>query len=120
MPDLQCLKIRIKDGKSDYAKDWVKGLTDRDLSGLNEVLHNEGMIVESIFFESGENDDYLILYQRADDLVKANEVFNNSTHPVDQAVREFIAETWADVQPLELLIDHERVDGGYVHKLGDE
>ena len=118
MPDIQCLKIEIKPGKTDYVAEWIRGLTDRDLAGLNEVLANEGMIVETIFLDRTPKADYLLLYQRAESLVKANEVFNASTHPVDEAVRAFIAETWADVQPLALLIDHERNDDGYVHTVG--
>ena len=70
------------------------------------------------FLERTPEADYLLLYQRAEDLVRANEVFNASTHPVDEAVRAFIAETWADVRPLELLVDHERTDDGYVHTVG--
>lgn len=118
MPDIQCLKIEIKPGMTEYVVEWIRGLKDRDLAGLNEVLSNEGMIVETIFLDRTATGDYLFLYQRAEDLVRANEVFNASTHPVDEAVRVLIAEAWADVQPLELLIDHERREDGYVHTLG--
>lgn len=118
MPDLQCLKVKIKDGKTHYALEWIRGMSERYPDGLNEVLAQEGMIVETIFVDHAEDGDYLIVYQRADDLLDAHRNFLDSDHPFDDAIREFVAETWGECKHLDLLIDHEKTEEGYQHTVG--
>ena len=74
-------------------------------SEVREVMENEGIILESIFLEHAADGDYLVLYQRAASLVKANEAFVASSRPLDIATRQFIAETWESAQALELVFD---------------
>lgn len=118
MPDLQCLKVKIKHGLTDYAVEWIQGMKDRDPDGLNEALANEGMIIESIFLDRTFEADYLVIYHRAEDLLEANRSFNRSTRPFDETVRKFVTEVWGDSDHLDLVIDHERTSDGYRHTLG--
>ncbi|NJM70056.1 MAG: hypothetical protein HC862_07385 [Scytonema sp. RU_4_4] len=46
----QCLKIKLKPEKTEYAIAWIKNLY-KQLEEVKQVLSNEGIIVESIFME---------------------------------------------------------------------
>ncbi|MFE1745393.1 DUF6176 family protein [Coleofasciculus sp. H7-2] len=108
MAETQCLKIRIKPGLTIPVIGWLKNLNNQ-LDEVRELLRNEGILIESIFLERSKDGDFLILYQKAEDLSKASEAFYHSSSPLALATQKFISETWGDIQPLELVIDFERM-----------
>ncbi|NMG11848.1 DUF6176 family protein [Brasilonema sp. UFV-L1] len=100
----QCLKIKLKPGKTEYAIAWIKNLYNQS-EEVKQVLSNEGIIVESIFLEKGSDGEYLILYQKTENLLKAYASFNISNHPLEVATKLFINDCWKDIQSLEVLFD---------------
>lgn len=103
--ETQCIKIRLKPGTTDYVIRWIKEL-NRD--EIYEVLRLETVVVESLFLERAEDGDYLIMYARAESLVKANEAMMNSDHPHFASVKQLIADTWGEIKAFELLADFDR------------
>lgn len=108
MAETQCVLIKIKDGKTDKVLEWINGLKNNKQA--REIVKAEGIIVESIFFYQGADGDYLVLYQKVESLVKAYEIFNQSTNPINVETKQLISETWGEIKPLDLLIDFELYD----------
>lgn len=104
MSEVQCLKIRLKDGTTNRATAWLKSLKGRRGEAV-EMLQAEGMRVESLFLERTSDGDYLYFYARADDLVRANEAFMFSTLPLSVETREITQSTWGEIEQLELVVD---------------
>ncbi len=50
MAEIQCLKMRIKPGKTQRITGWLKGLKDR-LEELPEAQAAGGVLLESLFLE---------------------------------------------------------------------
>lgn len=107
MTEMQCLKIRIKAGQTEYARQWIAGLAARR-DEVQVALAAEGITIESIFLNREPDGDYLLLYQRAASLVKASEVFIASELPLDVETKQFILDGWESVQLLDVLFDAER------------
>lgn len=103
---MQCLKITLKDGATDQAVAWLKSLDERRDEAI-EMLQAEGMQVESLFLERTPDGDFLYFYARAEDLVRANESFMSSTLPLAVETREFIQNTWGEIEQLEPVVDLE-------------
>ena len=103
--DIQCLKIRLKPDSLDKVKAWVKQFTE--MPEVSEALREESIHVESMFIEHTDEGEFLILYQRADDLQKANEFYAKTEHPANVAMRSFVEETWImdEIYGLELIYD---------------
>lgn len=107
MSDIQCLKVRLAPGTTERVARFLRGLRDRE-SEVAQSLEDEGIISESLFLDRTDGGDYLIFVTRADDLEAAAAAFQRSTLPLDVETRRLIADTWAGVEPLELLADLER------------
>ncbi len=107
--EVQCLKVRLKPGTTEYVTDWVKTLSSR-MDLVYDALISETMVVESMFLERGEEADYLIFYTRAESLQKANEMMLKSNNPVDKEAIEMMQETWESIQLLDVLFDVDRVE----------
>lgn len=105
---LQCLRVKLREGTTDYFVNWTKELYNK-MDKVYEALKNETMVVESIFLERCEDGDYLVFYTRAEDLVKANEAMQKSDNPVDKEALEIIQKTWESAKPLEVLFDVDRI-----------
>lgn len=107
--EVQCLKVKLKEGTTDYVINWFKELYSR-MDLVYDALINETMVVESMFLERGADADYLIFYTRAESLQKANEMMLKSTNPVDQEALAMMQKTWDSGQALELLFDADRIE----------
>jgi hypothetical protein len=104
MLQIQCVKIRIIDGKSERVRSWVASLgTRRD--EVRAALAVEGIADEAVFFASERAGDFLYLYSRAPDLASAAAAFQSSSHAVDVEFRGIMTECLeiATAAPLELL-----------------
>lgn len=105
---VQCLRVKLKKGMTEYFSSWAKDLYNR-MDNVYEALENETMVVESVFLDRCEDGDYLIFYTRAKDLIKANEAMQRSENPVDKEALEIIQKTWESAKPLEILFDADRI-----------
>lgn len=107
--EVQCLRIRIKPGKTERVSEYFKVLNARD--DVADALRAEGILVESLFLDHAADNDHLLFYVRAENLRRSNEVFTNSLHPVDVAAREFMNDAWdlANVTSLEMIYDVDRI-----------
>ncbi|NPV93200.1 MAG: hypothetical protein HPY50_20760 [Firmicutes bacterium] len=102
----QCLKIKLKPGTTDYVLDFIRNL---DREEVYEVLRLETMVVETLFLERTRDADYLIMYAKAESLIRANEAMVNSGHPHFESLKKFTDETWGEITAFELLADYERI-----------
>lgn len=106
--DVQCLKVKLKEGATDQVVEWMKGLYNR-MDLVERAMASETMVVESMFLDRAPDADYLIFYTRAESLQKANEMLMKSDNPVDREALEMMQKTWESVQALELLFDADRI-----------
>ncbi len=104
MLQIQCVKIRIIDGKSERVRSWIASLAARR-DEVGAALAAEGIADEAVFFASESAGDFLYLYSRAPDLAGAAAAFQSSSHAVDVEFRGIMAECLdaATAAPLELL-----------------
>jgi hypothetical protein len=107
--EVQCLRVKLREGTTDYVINWVKELYNK-MDLVYDALISETMVVESMFLERGEEADYLIFYTRAESLQKANEMMLKSNNPVDKAALEMMQKAWESCQVLEILFDVDRIE----------
>lgn len=69
------------------------------------TLHDESVVVESVFLLSREDGDYLVYYMRARSMEQAHTVVKTSQHEVDAIHQHFKQEAWAGMEDTELLLD---------------
>lgn len=107
MAEVQCIKVRIQPGQTEHLVKFLRSLVERGPE-VQEALNAEGIVLESLFLERGDQSDYLVFYTRADDLANAGAAFAASALPLDLETKAMIAKTWADATALELVVDLER------------
>lgn len=110
MTDTRCIKIRLKPGSLDRARDWASELNRRREEAL-ETLRDEGVLVESVFLERSPVGDFLVYYMKAVDIDRSFRVSRTSRRPIDLFHRQFKQDTWASTVDLELLLDLENFEG---------
>jgi len=110
MVQTRCVRIRLKAGNVDRAREWAAEINRRKAESL-ETLREEGVLVESVFLERTSEDDFLVYYMKAEDFNRANSVSRESMHPIDLYHRRFKAEAWASQDVLELLVDLDASEG---------
>ncbi len=69
------------------------------------TLHDESVVVESVFLLSREDGDYLVYYMRARSMEQAHTVVKTSPHEVDAIHQHFKREAWASMEDTKLLLD---------------
>jgi hypothetical protein len=104
--ETQCLKIKLKPGKTEAFLNWASSLPERR-DEVRKALESGGVITEQIFLERGPQGDYLIFYMKAESLARANIAFTESTLPLDIETKKVIAETWETegIRGLEVIVD---------------
>lgn len=100
----KCVKIRLKPGGLERAREWAAEINRRSNEAL-ATLRDEGVTIESAFLDSTSEGDFLIYYMRASDFDRAKEVVSQSPHPIDAYHKKFKDECWGERRHLELLID---------------
>jgi hypothetical protein len=73
------------------------------------TLRDETVVVESVFLDRTAEEDFLLIFMKAESLEKAREAVQNSTHDLDKFHQKFKRETWEERNSLELLIDLDRI-----------
>lgn len=111
MKDLKTIgvKIRLKKGSIKKVKAWAKELNSR-LEEAYQTLRDEGVFLETVFLDQGEEEDYLIYMLKVINFEKAGEIAKKSKHAIDEFHQNFKKECWVERQKLELLIDFNRFE----------
>ena len=109
MFETNCVRIRLKPGSMERVREWAAEITRRSDEAL-ATLRDEGVVVESVFLDSGEEGDFLIYYMKAESLEKAKEAGRKSTHEIDAYHQQFQRDTFESGKKLELLVDLDRIE----------
>ena len=109
MFETNCVKIKLKSGSIKRVREWAAEINRRRDEAL-ATLRDEGVLVESVFLDSGEEGDFLIYYMKAESLQKAREAGRNSTHEIDAYHHQFQRDTFESGKKLELLVDLDRIE----------
>jgi len=105
---IQCTKFKFRTDQVDKFKNFANKVS-RERKSFKDLLKTAHIQVESVFIEQTQDAAYLILYQRTKDFVTANQVFQQSTHPIDEEFRAIMSETLDpdSITTLELVLDGE-------------
>lgn len=104
--ETSCVKIKLKPGSLDRAREWARVINERKEEAL-ATLRDEGVVLECAFLDSAEGGDYLIYVMKAESFEKAKRTAEKSTHSIDEYHLKFKQETWEDGKKLETLVDLE-------------
>ena len=98
MTDVALVKHRVEPGKIDRLREWMAEVRSRRDEAV-ETLQHEGLYTEASFIESGADGTFLLTFLEAEDIDRAFEAYESSTHELDREHREVLDEVLADVQP---------------------
>jgi hypothetical protein len=101
------MRIKLKPGCADQARQWAAEINRRREEAI-ATLRDEGVMVESVFFDHTSEGDFLIYYMKSENLKKASKVIKDSTHAIDAYHQKFKG-CWESGQQLELLVDLDRI-----------
>jgi hypothetical protein len=104
--ETRCVKIRLKPGSIEKAREWARILNERRDEAL-ATLRDESVVLETIFLDQTDDGDFLIYLMKAESFEKAAEAAQTSVHEIDAFHQNFKREAWAERKRLELLIDLE-------------
>jgi hypothetical protein len=107
MSDVLCSRIKLKPGSLPRVREWARVMQERRDEAL-ATLEAEGVYEEIVFLDSSEDGDYLVIFMRAADMDRAQEVGRTSETPIDQYHKAFKRDVIESGRGLELLIDLER------------
>ena len=118
--ETQCLKIKLKSGTKDKVREWCN--TFREHDGLDYVLEQETVVVETLFLDEQADGDYLIFYLKAESLQQANDFLTKESHALNDLSKAFMQECWdlPNAKALEMILDVHRIKEVGVAKLPQE
>lgn len=102
-PETKCVKIKLKKNSLDRVKDWQAFILEHKEKAL-ETIKSENVLVEAVFLDHADDNDYLIYFMSAKNLKKSQEFAKNSQNPVDKYHNNFKKECWEDGKRLEELV----------------
>ena len=98
-------RIALRPGSRDEIRRWAIEMNARSPE-VEETLRAEGIQLELVLFEEGDEGDSLYFVMQTGDYQRAVEIFMASTRPVDIAHREFLQRVRIESRPLEVLSCH--------------
>jgi hypothetical protein len=101
--------VKLAEGGYQRAQAWAAEISRRKPEAL-ATLKQEGVTIESVFFERIGESDYLVYYMRARDVAQALAAGRTISDDLQAYHRRFQREVWVDVKPLDLLLDLEMTD----------
>jgi hypothetical protein len=107
--ETRCLKIKLKPGNLERVLEWAKTLNETRRAEALATLRDEAVVIESYFLDRSADGDYLIAYMKAESFEKSQSVFEKSPHDIDRYHQQFKIDVWESIQPLDLLIDLDRI-----------
>jgi hypothetical protein len=103
-----CFRIKLKNGSLDDVRKWFQTLRERPNEVL-QSLNDEGVIIESVFLDKQEHNNYLIYYMKAESLTHAREIAMKSVLEIDKYHKECLKQFCTDRIALEQLMDFQRI-----------
>ncbi len=104
MPQVWCIKIKLKPNSLVAVRRWVTVLQRRRQDEL-DALRAEGIALESVFLDRTSTGAYLLCYLRAASVEQAVEVMQQATRAIDAYHEQVKQDTWDWCAALELLLD---------------
>jgi hypothetical protein len=105
----RCAKIKLKPGSLERVREWAHTLHVTRRAEALETLRAETVILESYYLDRTPQGDYLIAFMLAQNFETAHRAVEESTHDIDRYHQAFKEEVWDSLQPLELLVELERI-----------
>jgi hypothetical protein len=102
--DVVCAKVWLKPGSEERVRAWARHVQANRGAAMRS-LEDEGVTIESVFFDVGDGQPCLIYYMRSACAARAAAVARRSTHAIDAYHQAFKYDTWVRVEQLELLVD---------------
>lgn len=102
--DVVCAKVWLKPGCEARVREWAQHVAEHRDEAL-QTLADEGVSIESVFFDAAPGAPCLIYYMRSTSIERAEAVAAKSVHAIDAYHQAFKQETWLKVERMELLLD---------------
>lgn len=96
--------IELKPNSLDRVEEWATTLNKYADQAI-ATLQDEGVRIESWFYLSLDEKDYLLCYMRAESIKKAHQVVRVSPHAIDAYHQQFKKDTWVVGKSARLLVD---------------
>ena len=104
--ETQCARIELAPGSYDRVKSWAREIRRRRTEAIATLLQ-EGVTVESVFYEKLDGKEYLVYYMRAADMNHAIAMGGKLTDDLQRYHNEFKRDVWRNSSDLELVLDLE-------------
>lgn len=102
--EVVCVKVWLEPGSENLVREWARYIVEHRAEAL-QTLQEEGVSIESVFFDASSDTPCLVYYMRSVSQQRAQAVANRSAHAIDAYHRAFKKATWSRVERLELLVD---------------
>jgi hypothetical protein len=102
--DVVCAKVWLKPGSDERVREWAKYISNHRMEAL-QTLQEEGVTIESVFFDTTGDNPCLIYYMRSASQAEALAVAERAVNAIDDYHKAFQREAWVKVERMELLLD---------------
>lgn len=102
--DVICAKVWLKTGGEERVREWAQYINEHRAEALL-TLQDEGVTIESVFFDATAIEPCLIYYMRSASQEQTIAAVKRSVHAIDAYHQAFKREVWVKVERLELLLD---------------
>lgn len=109
MLQTRCVKIKLKPGMINRAREWAAEINRRTDEALT-VLRRETVVIECAFLDSHEGGDFLIYFMKAKDFDVAVPADDVADSTISAFHRKFKTEAWESRSRLQCLIDLDLTD----------
>jgi hypothetical protein len=107
--ETRCAKIKLKPDSLERVREWAHTLNETRRDEAIATLRDETVIIESYFLESTPEGDFLVAFMKAESFDKSRKAAEISTHDIDRYHQQFKRDIWDSLQPLEPLVDRDRI-----------
>lgn len=101
-------RIKLKPNSIHRVREWAGEIMRRQQEAL-ETLRDESVLLENFFLEQAEDGDYLIGVMTAESFDRSQASVRESKHDIDSYHQQFKRDTWESGEPLERLVDLNRL-----------
>jgi len=106
--ETRAFRIKLKPDSIDRVREWAAEIMRRRDEAL-ETMRDETVALECFFLERAADGDYLIGVMTAESFERSQQAVRESVHAIDAYHQQFKRDTWESVEPLELLVDLNRL-----------
>lgn len=106
--ETRAFRIKLKQDSLHRVREWANEIMSRKEEAL-ETLRDESVLLENFFLDQSEDGDYLIGVMTAESFERSQATVQESKHAIDIYHQKFKRDTWESGEPLELLVDLNRL-----------